>query len=82
MADLQSVVELIFRGVDQVSDTTQSVSNKLAALEGAGHRLPRPGFAKQSDLAFEASVIAVATAYWALQLMKQISSMRHWKLQL
>ncbi|MBK8191478.1 MAG: phage tail tape measure protein [Vampirovibrionales bacterium] len=58
MADLQSVVELIFRGVDQVSDTTQSVSNKLAALGEAGSTITAPlADATKSVLAFEASVI-------------------------
>ncbi|MBK8191414.1 MAG: phage tail tape measure protein [Vampirovibrionales bacterium] len=58
MANLQSVVELIFRGVDQVSDTTQSVSNKLAALGEAGSTITAPlADATKSVLAFEASVI-------------------------
>jgi len=39
MADLQSVVELIFNGIDNASETTRAVSNSLSGLADTGKNI-------------------------------------------
>ncbi len=56
MADLQTTVDLIFRGVDNVSETTQKVAGSLSELSGAASSIAEP-FA---DLAGKVAVVQTA----------------------
>jgi len=63
MADLSSVIELIFRGVDNVSDVTEKVGKNLGDLNDAAGDIAAP-FADIADqlLAAESAALAVGAA--------------------
>lgn len=63
MASTQSVIELIFNGIDNASETTRAVSNSLSGLADTGKNITQP-FADVTTgiLKFESGMLAAGAA--------------------
>lgn len=63
MASTQSVIEIIFNGIDNASETTRAVSNSLSGLADTGKNITQPfADATTGVLKFESGMLAAGAA--------------------